>query len=126
MAYGQHATESAFPHADSPLPVSFPLPVHRARHSLLNAEQLNLYFAWLSPAEDEWWYARMRESVQKLKQIAIEEGIYRDSFTTYPNYAIAGTTADELYGAGNAARLRSIRDRIDPDRVMDLAGGFSI
>ncbi|KAK4131573.1 FAD-binding domain-containing protein [Trichocladium antarcticum] len=107
VAYGQHATESAFPHADSPLP-------------------LNLYFAWLSPAEDEWWHARMRESVQRLKQIAIEEGIYRDSFTSYPNYAIAGTTADELYGAGNAARLRSIRDRIDPDRVMDLAGGFSI
>lgn len=68
----------------------------------------------------------MRESLQRLKQVAIEEGIYKDTFTAYPNYAISGTTAKELYGDQNAARLRSIRDQFDPDRVMDLAGGFSI
>lgn len=68
----------------------------------------------------------MRQSIETLKQVAIEEGIYRDTFTAYPNYAISGTTAEELYGAKNAARLRAIRDQIDPDRVMDLAGGFSI
>jgi FAD/FMN-containing dehydrogenase len=85
-----------------------------------------LYFAWTNPADDDWWYARMRESTQKLKQIAIEEGIYRDTYTAYPNYAISGTTAEELYGNQNAARLRTIRNQIDPDRVMDLAGGFSI
>ena len=88
--------------------------------------QLNLYFAWANPAEDEWWYARMRESIKKLKQVAIEEGIYLDSYTAYPNYAISGTTAEELYGDANTARLRSIRNHFDPDRVMDLAGGFSI
>ncbi|KXX82951.1 Bifunctional solanapyrone synthase [Madurella mycetomatis] len=105
--YSEHATESAFPHDDSPLP-------------------LNLYFAWANPAEDEWWHARMRQTIDTLKQVAIEEGIYKDTYTHYPNYAISGTTADELYGPQNAVRLRTIRDQIDPNRVMDLAGGFDI
>ncbi|KAK4182739.1 hypothetical protein QBC35DRAFT_546045 [Podospora australis] len=105
--YGQHSTESAFPHADSPLP-------------------LNLYFSWAKASDDVWWYNRMKESLVTLKQVAIEEGIFLDSYTAYPNYAISGTTAEELYGVNNAARLRAIRSRIDPDRVMDLAGGFEI
>lgn len=58
--------------------------------------------------------------------MAIEEGIYRDSFVAYSNYALADTSAEELYGATNAARLRAIRDQIDPDRIMDLAGGYDI
>jgi len=68
----------------------------------------------------------MRQSVATLKQVAIAEGIWRDSFTAYPNYALANATAAELYGSVNAARLQAIRQRIDPDRVMDLAGGFTI
>jgi hypothetical protein len=35
LKYGQHATDSAYPHANSPIP-------------------LNLYFAWLSAAEDAY------------------------------------------------------------------------
>ncbi|SPQ26230.1 7c09011b-95e8-4631-80b9-58097e272ecf [Thermothielavioides terrestris] len=84
--YGQHATDSAYPHGDSLLP----------------------------------------QSLATLKQVAKDEGIYQDSFVAYPNYATADTTAEALYGAANVRRLRAIRDRIDPDRVMDLAGGFSL
>lgn len=69
----------------------------------------------------------MRESLERLKRAAIADGIYdADRFTQYPNYALANTTAEELYGKGNAARLRNIRVRIDPERIMDLAGGFQI
>ncbi|KAK3313645.1 hypothetical protein B0H66DRAFT_629614 [Apodospora peruviana] len=107
--YGQYATDSAYPHESSPLP-------------------LNLYFAWVLESEDEWWHNKMRESIATLRQVAIEEGIYTDSthFPSYPNYAITGTPAEELYGPRNAARLRVIRDRVDPDRIMELAGGFEI
>ncbi|KAK4151561.1 bifunctional solanapyrone synthase [Chaetomidium leptoderma] len=105
--YGVHATESAFPHADSLLP-------------------LNLYYAWLNPLEDDWWYAKIRQSLATLKQVAKDEGIYEDGFPAYGNYAVAGTSTEELYGAQNAARLRVIRDKIDPDRIMDLGGGFEI
>jgi hypothetical protein len=68
----------------------------------------------------------MRASIERLKQVAIEDGIYDDSFTQYPNYALSGAAAADLYGEGNAARLRDIRQRIDPERVMDLVGGFEI
>ncbi|KAF9639259.1 FAD linked oxidase [Lasiodiplodia theobromae] len=104
--WGEHATESAYPHTNSPLP-------------------LNMDFAWLSSDDDEYWYNAMRSSVNRLKDIAMQEGIH-SNFTTYPNYAITNTTAEELYGTQNAARLRSIRNQVDPDRVMELAGGFSI
>ena len=38
----------------------------------------------------------------------------------------ADTPAEKLYGVENTARLRQIRDQIDPDRIMDLAGGYEI
>ncbi|KAH8912102.1 FAD-binding domain-containing protein [Coniochaeta sp. PMI_546] len=106
MLYGKHATDSAYPHGKSPLP-------------------LNLYFAWTSPADDEYWHAVMKESVTRLKQVATAQGIYDPEFTVYPNYAVTNTTAEELYGE-NTKRLREIKERIDPNRIMDLAGGFDI
>jgi hypothetical protein len=86
--------------------------------------QLNVYFAWAFDTEDSFWYSAMRESVQRLVGVAKQEGIYVDS--KYPNYAATGTPAELLYGVANARRLRSIRNQIDPDKVMELAGGFSI
>ncbi|KAL2130285.1 hypothetical protein VTI74DRAFT_6679 [Chaetomium olivicolor] len=105
--YGQFDADAAYPHADSPLP-------------------LNLYFAWTNPAKDDWWVARMNLALNKLRQVAVEEDIYKETFTDYPNYALTETTGERLYGSRNAARLRAIRDRIDPDRIMDLAGGFAL
>lgn len=66
----------------------------------------------------------MRESLKRLKVVATKEGIYNDSLTQYPNYALFDTKGDDLYGKVNAKRLREIRDAVDPGRVMDLAGGF--
>ncbi|KAK3901720.1 bifunctional solanapyrone synthase [Staphylotrichum tortipilum] len=105
--YGQYATDCAYPHADSLLP-------------------LHMFLAWTNPADDEWWYERIHQAVETLKQVGRDEGIYQDSFPEYPNYALAGTSTEKLYGTRNAARLREIRERIDPERVMDLAGGFEI
>ncbi|KAK3400816.1 hypothetical protein B0T20DRAFT_390681 [Sordaria brevicollis] len=105
--YGEHATESAFPHTESPLP-------------------LNIYFAWSLPSNDDFWYARMKQTLETLKKVAIEDGIYSDAFTYYPNYSLFDATPQELYGNENAARLARIRDQYDPERVMELAGGFKI
>lgn len=68
----------------------------------------------------------MRTSVRKLRDVAVQEGIQPEGYTVYPNYAISNTTAEELYGRENAARLRSIRSAVDPDGVMGLTGGFDI
>lgn len=67
----------------------------------------------------------MKESVARLKKVATGQNIYDPEFTVYPNYAISNTTAEELYGE-NTKRLREIKERIDPKRIMDLAGGFVI
>ncbi|KAK3334087.1 hypothetical protein B0T19DRAFT_449329 [Cercophora scortea] len=105
--YGRYATDSAFPHSNSALP-------------------LNLYFGWALASEDDWWIARMQQSIKTLKAVALQEGIYTTSIPVYPNYAITNTTATDLYGSKNAARLKFIRNQVDPTRVMDLAGGFVI
>ena len=68
----------------------------------------------------------MRDSLERLKEVAIQEGIYDDRFTQYPNYALASSTPEELYGLQNAARLREIREQFDPERIMDLSGGYVI
>ena len=105
--YGQKATDSAYPHSNSPLP-------------------LNLYFTWLSPLEDAFWRGKMQQSVDYLKGVAQQEGIYNPDFTAYPNYALSTYNANQLYGSANAARLRGIRANVDPQGVMDLTGGFTI
>ncbi|KAK3339810.1 hypothetical protein B0T25DRAFT_512032 [Lasiosphaeria hispida] len=106
--YGRFAVEGAYPHANSPLP-------------------LNLYFSWLHRTDDDFWHSQMRASIGRLQTVALGEGIYNTAtLFQYPNYALANATSNELYGFENAARLRAIRDRIDPTRIMNLAGGFGI
>ena len=106
-SYGQKATDSAYPHAKSPLP-------------------LFLYFTWLNPAEDAFWRGKIQESVDKLTAVAKAEGIYDPDLTAYPNYALGTYKGDQLYGSANAARLRSIKAQVDPNGVMDLTGGFTL
>lgn len=106
-SYGQLATDSAYPHGNSPLP-------------------LNLYFAWTLPTEDAFWRARLQDSVDHLLAVAKAEGIYSSDLTAYPNYALSTYKGDQLYGATNAARLRAIKAQVDPEGVMDLTGGFTL
>lgn len=68
----------------------------------------------------------MVNAVSELREVAKQEGIFDESSAIYPNYAIAGTTAEQLYGPANAARLRTIKASLDPNGVMNLAGGFDI
>ncbi|KAH9213233.1 hypothetical protein DL95DRAFT_302673 [Leptodontidium sp. 2 PMI_412] len=105
-AYGKYATDSAYPHRDSPLP-------------------LNIYFAWSAETDDAFWNDAIQKSLAQLKGVAREEGILTEG-SMYPGYAYGTATGDQLYGATNAARLRCIREKYDPDDAMLLAGGFSI
>ncbi|KAJ0114975.1 hypothetical protein J7T55_001382 [Diaporthe amygdali] len=107
LMYGQHATEGAYPHDNSPLP-------------------LNLYFSWTFSSDDQYWNDMMVNAVSQLRDVARQEGIFDETSAVYPNYAINGTTAEELYGPANAARLRTIKASVDPEGVMNLAGGFDI
>lgn len=57
-------------------------------------------------------------------KIAQEERILHS--ISYSNYAQGSTPAQELYGPANAARLARIRNEVDPQRTMDLTGGYVI
>ena len=103
--FGQYATDSAWPHASSPLP-------------------LNVFWTWVLPSEDDYWRGLMKQSIDYLKEVAKQEGIWSENMFAYPNYAIADLTGDELYGPTNAARLRAIKAEVDPGNVMGLTGGF--
>ena len=106
MKYGAYATDSAFPHADSPLP-------------------LNLNFAWSSTDDDAFWRTCMQTSVNYLKEVAKREGVYSTA-PAYPNYALSTYSGAQLYGEANAKRLRAIQKTYDPTSIMSLAGGFSL
>jgi hypothetical protein len=105
--YGQYATDSAFPHANSPLP-------------------LNLYYSWTFSTDDAYWRGIIQQSIDHLTEVAKAEGIYSEDTPAYPNYALSTYSGSQIYGAANAARLRDIREQYDPDGVMLLAGGFNI
>lgn len=105
-SYGAFATDSAYPHSTSPLP-------------------LNLYFAWALPSEDALWRERIQDSVDHLLEVAKAEGIFEAGLTAYPNYALGTYTGEQLCGAENAARLRGVKAEVDPEGVMDLTGGFT-
>lgn len=105
LDYGKYATDSAFPHADSPLP-------------------LNLYYSWTDESEDAFWRGIMQQSIDHLTDIAKAEGIFTDA-PAYPNYALDTYSGAQLYGETNAARLRAIQEQYDPNGVMELTGGFS-
>ncbi|KAK0112689.1 hypothetical protein ONS95_014428 [Cadophora gregata] len=106
LPYGQHATDSAYPHADSPLP-------------------LNAFFQWGEAENDAFWNDAIQKSIAHLKEIARAEGILVEG-SQYPGYAYGTTTWDQLYGQKNAERLKAIRSLYDPQGVMLLAGGFPI
>ncbi|OAQ62766.1 FAD binding domain-containing protein [Pochonia chlamydosporia 170] len=107
MDYGKHATDSAYPHQNSPLP-------------------LNLGATWKYEADDTFWRGIMQQSIDYLTEVAKEEGIYNSEMYAYPNYALGTYTGVQLYGLTNTARLRDIQSQYDPSGVMLLAGGFSL
>ena len=65
----------------------------------------------------------LRNSAKTIHDVAITDGQNLTDAAVYVNYALFDTPLKDMYG-GNLARLRSIKAKIDPDKVMDLAGGF--
>ena len=68
----------------------------------------------------------METSVNHLTALAKAEGIFSEEMYKYPNYALSDTPVHELYGHENTARLRAIKKKVDPEGIMELAGGFNL
>lgn len=83
-------------------------------------------FSWTNstPSVDDLMFSLTRETTGHVIQVAQEEGIFAPN-AQYPNYAILGTDAAEIFGGQEGVeRLRNIAGRVDPEGVMDLTGGW--
>lgn len=65
----------------------------------------------------------MRGMCAAVQAVAVEEGVSEAGDVVYPNYALAGTPLELVYGE-NVGVLRAVAGRYDPGGVMRLTGGF--
>ncbi|PWN33142.1 FAD-binding domain-containing protein [Meira miltonrushii] len=98
-------TDAAWPHGNSPIP-------------------LNIYYAWSNPLDDQFYREAALESARVLNDLANSEGQQVDQFGLYPNYAIDGSTAEQVFRQ-NAPRLAQLKKQFDPQNVMGLTTYFS-
>ncbi len=83
----------------------------------------NVYFAWTSSSKDSDVAAALLQSTNTIRTAAMAEGQNLTDVALYGNYALLRTPVEDLYRQ-NLPRLRSIRNMVDPNNVMALAGGF--
>ncbi|KAK0224248.1 FAD dependent oxidoreductase [Armillaria fumosa] len=72
---------------------------------------------WESESEDAVFQDAARQTVEKL-------GVPGE--TIYPNYAIYDAPVVEMYGEEGLKRMEVTRERVDPNGVMLLTGGFKV
>jgi hypothetical protein len=85
----------------------------------------NLLVAWNDKSldKDKYVYNSVRSLSASIIEAGIEDGQDLKKAAHYPNYAVYGTPLEKMYGK-NVKRLREIKRKYDPFRVMDLTGGF--
>ncbi|KAG5650440.1 hypothetical protein H0H81_012279 [Sphagnurus paluster] len=85
----------------------------------------NIYFGWILELSDKEFYAGVKQSAARIRELAIAEGQGIAAAAVYPNYAIFDTPISGLYGA-NVPALQALKAKVDPENIMGLAGGFKI
>ena len=65
----------------------------------------------------------LRNFADAIRDAALADGQNVSHAAKYVNYALFGTSLEDMYG-GNVERLRKIRAAIDPNDVMSLTGGW--
>jgi len=82
-----------------------------------------LFVGWNDKSQDEFVYDSARSLTTSLIEAGIKDGQDLKDAAIYPNYVVDGTPLEAMYGK-NVKRLREIKKKYDPYRVMDLTGGF--
>ncbi|KAF4604369.1 hypothetical protein EYR38_004791 [Pleurotus pulmonarius] len=104
---------------DNSKPAAWP---HARDHPLV---PLVAYFLWEGQHNDEFWSARLKETLDNVKEAARREGCTYKDTPAYPVMAFETTSAEEIYRE-NLEKLIAIRKKYDPNNVMGLTGGFKI
>ena len=82
-----------------------------------------MLFIWNSTAEDTIFYDAIRKSMNQIWDVAFREGQDILNAPRYLNYALFDTPLQEIYGE-NLEKLRHLKQRVDPEDIMGLVGGF--
>jgi hypothetical protein len=81
-----------------------------------------LVFAeWEGRKNDTFWISEMKRVLNVLSA-----KVPQKSLPVYSNTALAEYTKVEDVYRGNLERLKNIRDKVDPAKLMRLAGGFKL
>lgn len=94
-------------------------PPDRSRTILPSA----VVIGWNDKDLDQYVYDSIRNLSASILETVIKDGQDLKDAGPYTNYALYGVPVENIYGK-NVARLREIKEKYDPFRVMDLTGGF--
>jgi len=83
------------------------------------------WFEWSGAENDDFWLIEIKKALDKLHEVALEEGCTANDLPVYLNIALENTSAKEIYGV-NYDELKVIRNKYDPTNVMGQAAGFII
>jgi hypothetical protein len=86
-------------------------------------QPFNIFFSYALDLLDEVIFSAIRESADRIRDVAIADGQDIRNAPLYPNYAIFDTPLEDMYG-GNVGRLQALKQNVDPSNVMGLAGGW--
>ena len=78
---------------------------------------------WSNASLDDTMAFALRNISDTVHAVALADGQDVSHAAKYPNYALFGTSLEDMYG-GNIERLRKIRAAVDPKDVMGLTGGW--
>src|SRR3954470_1225859 len=79
---------------------------------------LVLYFVWDGEDNDEFWIARLKEALERIRQVALDEKCTTEGAAVHGNTALAEVTSVEDIYRDNLDRLRDLRKKYDPFDVM--------
>nr|AGK29884.1 FAD-binding protein [Volvariella volvacea] len=99
-----------------------------SRSTSTSYSPFNIYWAWTLPNFDDELHQAIQESAARIEQFAVSDGqasLAGSEVSLYPNYALGSTPAERIWGP-NLAWMTNVKQRVDPQDVMGLAGGFKV
>lgn len=99
-------------------------PPDSVRNPAVATTPMNIFFEWENPAYDADYLAAITETATRIRNlVAQEQGALYEDAPRYNNYAIYNSPLASIYGE-NLPVLQELKKKYDPNRVMDLTGGW--
>jgi len=80
---------------------------------------------WEDKEHDDFWVEQLVKALDAIRAVALEEQCTTEDAPVYQNTALDKTSTEEIYRK-NLSHLILLREKVDPNGVMDLTGGFRI